>query len=560
MTSTSTTQAPPVSQRRSAKRIGHERSIWRGPALPLALMVAFLVLGVWLRLAGLHNVTARSPDERTYAANANVLRLHGTAGLRAAVERFRHDSSLEFLPPPTRVGYLWLLGLAMNLTGDTSAAAGVGLSCLASIACLFVVGLIGWQFFSPPVALFATLFYAVSPVELIFAQRTWQESLLELVALALLFIAAKISRGARSWYWFAAFALLGGLSVSLKEVSVASFLLCFAWVLWSLYRARDWRSIAAFCSFCLAAMGVTLALLAWAVGGIHILFEATALNMKAQAVNPYGRQFESGPPFRLMQSFLAVSPVVFLFAVPGIFLAWKRDHSELGLVKAEPVAACLALFTLAFVAAAAFTPHRLNLRYVCMIFGPLYLLGGLGFCWIALRIRGALDGFDRRIFTGFAVVAVVLGALIDVTTFRQNLSLPSVDDLSARMLLDATDPIGPILPMTTDVAPDKLDVAEKLAAKEPSASHLLSLAITYEQAGRFEDSISTAHKVLQIEPSSAEAYNDISAASAGEAHWDASIAAATDALRLDPTYQLAKNNLRWAETQKALALGTSPGS
>ncbi len=67
-------------------------------------------------------------------------------------------------------------------------------------------------------------------------------------------------------------------------------------------------------------------------------------------------------------------------------------------------------------------------------------------------------------------------------------------------------------------------------------------------------SIATARKALAIDPGSSEAYNDISAASAGEEHWDAAIEAANSSLLLNPSYQLAKNNLQWAQHEKQVAL------
>ncbi len=558
MPSTTAVHTPSLSRRHASKQVVHKATVWSTAALRLALVVVVLLLGIWLRLAGLHTVSVRSTDENTYVMEANVLREHGTPGLQQMVQRFQTDPSLVYLPRPTRTIYLWLLDLSMRITGDSSSSAGVILSCIASAGSLFMVALIGWEFFSPGIALFATLFYAISPVERIFAQRTWQESLLEFVALSLLYIAARVARGARAWYWFAAFAMLGGLTVGLKEVSLASFLVCALWVMWSLYRTRDWKTMALFVSCSFLALGLSIAAIAAAVGGLRPLIESTRDNFRALNLNPYSREFEGGPPYRLLHLLVVISPVVFLFALPGLVLAGKKDHSDRGLVKQESIATWLAIFSLAFLFVAAFTPHRMNVRYICMTLGPLYLLSGLGFCWTAATLGDLLSGIERRLFIGFAVFVVVVGALIDMETFGQKLSVPMVSDLSAKMVLDAVDPIGPIHPMKSDTVPDEVEEAENLQAKEPSAQHLLSLAIEYDQVGRYEDSITTARKVLAIEPSSAEAYNTMSAASAGEKHWDAAIDAAKNALQFNPNYQLARNNLGWAEHEKQLALQGAP--
>jgi len=542
------------------KQLKERSTAWSSSTIRLALIAAILFLGIWLRVDGMHAVSVRSPDESTYAMEANVLRQQGAPAFRELIQRFQNDPKLAYLPSPTRAVYLWLLDISMHRTGDTSPAAGVPLSCFASIGSLFLVMLIGWRFFSPDVALFASLFYAISPVERIFAQRTWQESLVELIALSLLYLAARIFQGARHWYFFIVFALLGGLSFGLKEVSVASFVLCFAWVCWSFWQSRDRRSAIIFVACCLLGTGTVLFFLARMVGGLHVLLESTASNTRAQGINPYSLQFEDGPRLYLFEALLAISPIGLLFALPGSVLAWKNDHSVRGLVKATTVAACFTLFSVAFLLAAVLTPHRLNIRYLCMILGPLYLLSGLGFCWLTRFIYNQLAGAERRLFQSFAILAVLLGIAIDFATFHQELSMPSVDDLSVKMVLDAVDPIGPIRPMTTDVVPDEVEEAEKLQAKEPSPQHLLALAIQYDQVGRYEDSIAAAQKVLVIEPSSAQAYNTISAANAGEKHWDASIEAAKSALQINPNYQLAKNNLAWAQHEKQLALQGFPAN
>ena len=56
-----------------------------------------------------------------------------------------------------------------------------------------------------------------------------------------------------------------------------------------------------------------------------------------------------------------------------------------------------------------------------------------------------------------------------------------------------------------------------------------------------------------MRPAYAEAYNNIAAAYASLGKWDQAIAAAEAALRLKPDFQLARNNLAWAQSQKAKA-------
>jgi tetratricopeptide (TPR) repeat protein len=55
---------------------------------------------------------------------------------------------------------------------------------------------------------------------------------------------------------------------------------------------------------------------------------------------------------------------------------------------------------------------------------------------------------------------------------------------------------------------------------------------------------------MQLRPNFPEAYNNIAAANNAMGRWDEGIRAANEALRLNPNYVLARNNLQWALQQK----------
>jgi tetratricopeptide (TPR) repeat protein len=85
-----------------------------------------------------------------------------------------------------------------------------------------------------------------------------------------------------------------------------------------------------------------------------------------------------------------------------------------------------------------------------------------------------------------------------------------------------------------------------------SANQMLSRSLTLYQEGKFQESIAVAQAALQIDPNSADAYNNIAAAHASLRQWDEAITAAQQALRLQPDFTLARNNLNWALEQKRL--------
>lgn len=115
------------------------------------------------------------------------------------------------------------------------------------------------------------------------------------------------------------------------------------------------------------------------------------------------------------------------------------------------------------------------------------------------------------------------------------------------------------------VAADQLAVpseapgsAPQTAQSEPTpttAGGFLDLSLARYQRRDYTGSIDAAREVLKLDPQSAEAWNNIAAASASLGKWDDGVQAAQAALRIKPNFELAKNNLAWAEDGKRKAQG-----
>ena len=97
----------------------------------------------------------------------------------------------------------------------------------------------------------------------------------------------------------------------------------------------------------------------------------------------------------------------------------------------------------------------------------------------------------------------------------------------------------------------KMRQVQQAAESKPSPESFLGLSLTYYQAGRFEDCIRAAREALRLNPGYAEAYNNIAAAYNAMGKYDDGIQAAQEAVRLKPDFTLARNNLAWAQSQKA---------
>jgi hypothetical protein len=350
------------------------------------------------------------------------------------LEEYRRDPAARLYPPPTRIGMIRLVALATELTGDRSEGAGALFSCLASIASLFVAAAIGIRFFPPAAALFGLLFYAVSAMELALARRTWTDAVTEFLAISLIYAAAEITRNSRRVFWYPLFAALGSIALPTKESTLVAYGGCALWAMWVLLKERRaWRNAAILAACVLAGAAVTILWMAASGVAISDLRAEASGVSAANAANEYAIQYASGPGYLLLESFWVINPTAALLCLAGIWTAlagFRRPSAE-----RQPFWS--ALFTLAYLALPMVLPHRLNLRYLAAIFGPFYLLAGLGLWRIAGIGANLLEAADRRAFTAVMAGAVLLAAIFDYARFERIFVRAATPDLSVKMMLDS---------------------------------------------------------------------------------------------------------------------------
>ena len=81
---------------------------------------------------------------------------------------------------------------------------------------------------------------------------------------------------------------------------------------------------------------------------------------------------------------------------------------------------------------------------------------------------------------------------------------------------------------------------------EPTVANYIDLSLAHYEVGEYEESITVSQRVLELEPRSALAYNNICAASNHLEQWEKGIEACQKALAIRPDFRRAKANLRWA--------------
>jgi tetratricopeptide (TPR) repeat protein len=99
----------------------------------------------------------------------------------------------------------------------------------------------------------------------------------------------------------------------------------------------------------------------------------------------------------------------------------------------------------------------------------------------------------------------------------------------------------------------ELEQAAAAAESYPSADKYLYLSLLYYRADKYEECIRAAREALRLNPAYAEAYNNIAAAHNAMQRWSDGIRAAEQALRLNPEFELARNNRAWAISQQQIA-------
>ena len=105
------------------------------------------------------------------------------------------------------------------------------------------------------------------------------------------------------------------------------------------------------------------------------------------------------------------------------------------------------------------------------------------------------------------------------------------------------------------VATADIAASEVLARQNPSETNLINLSLAYINGGASGRAIPVLQAVVVRDKNSAVAWNDLCVAQTLQGGYAEAIDACNRALTINPTFQLARNNLRWAsdERQKTLA-------
>jgi tetratricopeptide (TPR) repeat protein len=97
---------------------------------------------------------------------------------------------------------------------------------------------------------------------------------------------------------------------------------------------------------------------------------------------------------------------------------------------------------------------------------------------------------------------------------------------------------------TLSIAPGDREATHILAESEsPALSYWINSSLFQYQSGNYSSCIADAKKAIAFQPDSAPAYANLGAGYAGLQNWDLAIQSEREALRIDPHFTLASNNL-----------------
>lgn len=401
----------------------------------IILLILILVAGFLLRLAD-YNVERRTPDEGVYKNYAVIISDENLKGQRGLVETYNNNREVWIYPPPTRVGYTYMLAAAMYVSGCRDYGPGVYVSKISSIALLVLTAFMALKFFNTWTAIFTALFMCASPMELAMSQRVWQDGVFGAVSMLLLYCACAIMRlrqGCRghlnapyngSYFGFeplsAFFALVGFLLLIIKETGILVYGLCSAWMLcWIFLKRHSIREAVVFALFVIAGAAAGVAVISVCSGGILPAINVLKNNMMSIGTNTHALYYQTGPWYHYIYGFFMLSPVMAYMAVLGmIFFTSKKNPSSF-----------FTFLIVSFVLIANIPEHLKNLRYLSVIYCPLYIMAGVGMCRSMDMIRTRVS---RSAYIAICVLAgavLLMSAVMDYSVFHRVFIENGVGDL-----------------------------------------------------------------------------------------------------------------------------------
>jgi tetratricopeptide (TPR) repeat protein len=551
----------------------HRCESWAGKHARVLFGVAVFAvvsLALVLRTAHLTDIGSRSPDERVYAQYAQRVALDGLGAYREMFSDYAAEPSRWLYPSPSRLVHVLAFAAVMKVTGSSTPQAGAAVSWAFGIASVLLLAAFGRRFFGRATGLWAALFLATYVVELEFARRAWGESTATFLSLALMYAACALESQPARWRWRLAFFAAGTACLLLKETSAFAYVLCGLWLIGCrLAKSRDAAGAALLAAAGLASVLVAFGVLALLSGSVgHAL--ACVLHELGSGLGSkeWGAQNASGPWYRFGQLLWLMAPLTASMALLGAVAVVKPRATRVfeGFEPSARTPASLALLlVLGFVGASAFGPNLQYLRIMAPANPSYCLLAALGVRLLLTQSEDWVRGRVYPLLTILLPVAIAVMSVRDYTLYRDVVIASGMQDLTVPWLMQGIERRddrqlassqkalqGSPPEAAAPGAPRALTPQPLGPGATPKA--LLERSVQHCRRQEYAACVRAAKAALQGDPKLAEAWNNAAAGYAGLHLWDDAARHASQALRLRPDFQLAKNNLAWISEERAKLL------
>lgn len=392
------------------------------------VLLLILILGASLRIHNLSTVQTRHSDEYIYTYQAYNIAKNGKLGIQTLITRRNENPNSWFYPPPSRIGYTYLLSLLLKISHNYSIGFGANLSCFFSILSLLLLILFGLRFFNKWSTLIASAFLATSPMAIALARRTWQDSLVGFYGTLLLYITCEIISNPHKRFWYFPLVILGGLGLLIKTSLVVFFALCVTWILWDfIFLKKIYFKAILLTLFSGISLMLSFLTLVYFMGGITNLITIWAHWKNAMPINPYVISYQMGPWYRIFtgywmlgqsNTFLFAAALITLpimrFIIPRCSTTFNNSTATLATNTKLNISLGLLLIILAFTLTAGIVPYCQNIRYISELYVSYYLIVGFMLYFLFAMIKKYLN--FKPLLYAFIVTALV--AVISIQEYR----------------------------------------------------------------------------------------------------------------------------------------------
>ncbi len=358
------------------------KPFFREHRLDLSILCLTLLFGIFLRLpttvfekngtlseiSGLHPKAGFQGigfDEALYRGYVDDLIRYGVSSYPDLAEHYVEVQSRlpSAILPPTRFLYVFAAYLWHEVFGSDALSSLRDVSSLFSILLLFLAAAFAWRLRGWRVALCVTALMSYAPTQIHMGQHALIDGFFAFWATLCLWLLWENLQRPNKWPWLTCYALALALLVLTKENAM------FAYVgLLILLGANRWLRFGQISrtllllTFAGPLLGV--ALLVNLCGSLETTYQIFRLLVSKASVLPYAIATGDGPWYRYLIDLMAISPVILILAIGGVFQLKMNDKTSLFLL----------FFVVGSYLLMANVRYGMNLRYTNMWDLPLRFL------------------------------------------------------------------------------------------------------------------------------------------------------------------------------------------